>query len=100
LQEFNTETFSQTKFGLVSFMRSSLLEGGFVPPNIKYERLLGQEAINLGIKELLRGGISEEEFLRRVNALDFQAANKILKAHLSEENQKEVLFITTKEETR
>lgn len=100
LQDFDTMAFFQTKLGLLSFMRNSLLEGGTVPPNIKYEMLLGQEAINLGIKELLRDGISEEEFLKRINTLDFQAANEIIEMYLSEENEKEVLFMTTKEQTR
>ena len=97
LQDFNTMAFSQIKFGLVSFMRSSFLEGGFAPPHIQYEMLLVQEALYLGIKELLRNGISEEEFLSRIDALDFQAANEIIKTRLSNENEKEVLFMATKE---
>lgn len=94
LQDFNAMTFSQTKSALVSFMQSSILEGGFAPANIEHEMLLGQEAINLGIKELLRDGTSEGEYLRRIDDLDFEAASKILEVYLSEENEKEVFFLT------
>jgi len=100
LHDFNAVTFSHTKLALLSFMRSSLLEGGFAPPSMKHEMLLGQEAINLGVKELLRDGLSDKQFLSRLNDLDFKTAFKILKAHLSEQNEKKVIFLAAKEQSR
>ncbi len=72
-------------------MKSSLLKSGF-PPNAAHEMLLSQEAINLGIKELLKGGMSEGDFLRQLDNLDFETTKRILTEHISEENQVEIVF--------
>jgi len=99
LKSFNVLTFFQTKRAFAFFMQASVLERGFLPPNMRHEMLLAQEAINLGIKELLRDGLSHEEFLRRLNDLDFKAADTIIKARLSEQNEKEIIFLAAKEQT-
>ncbi|NOZ21306.1 MAG: insulinase family protein [Planctomycetes bacterium] len=96
LTDFNPGTFAQIKMGLVYFLQSSVVQSGYAPPDVPFERMLGQEAINLGIKEILRDGAPPNEFLARLNALDYGTANQIIRSVLSPANEKKVRFRSDK----
>lgn len=100
LNGFNATVFSQLRFGLLGFMRQSALKTSFIPRNMKYEMILGQEALNLGIKHLIKAGLSQKEFLERLNNLNFKTANKILKRLLAGNNERKIVFLTIQEEEK
>ena len=96
LTGFNEAAFAQIKMGLVYFLQSNVAQAGYAAANMPFERMLGQEAINLGIKELLRDGAPPDEFLARLNALDYGTANPIIRSVISPANEKKVRFLSDK----
>ncbi|MDA1190884.1 MAG: pitrilysin family protein [Candidatus Poribacteria bacterium] len=93
---FDEHTFTQLKLGFLNFLSSSAFQMGAGMPNITHDMLLGQEAINLGVKELLRDGKSPEEFRALLDGLDFKTANGAIQKRLSPENEKVVIFRAVK----
>ncbi|MEW6359979.1 MAG: insulinase family protein [Planctomycetota bacterium] len=97
LAGFNENAFAQAKMGLAYFMRASVAQGGYAPPNTPFENVLAQEAINLGVKEILREGAPPDEFLARLNALDYATANRAVRSAISPANEKKVRFLSDKQ---
>lgn len=91
LESFNEKKFSQIKQATKFFMQSSQLDYNIT--NAKYEFIFAQEAINIGIKELLAGEISKEEWLRQLDNLEYKDFKDIVTKIISDENEKKVTFL-------
>ena len=60
---------------------------------IPHFQLIGQEALNVGIKHLLRDNLSYDEFSELVNSITFEEAKGYLTSRLTSENMREISFI-------
>ena len=89
---FSEYAFTQMKIGLAYFIQGSQLKTGFRRPDMPFDRLLCQEALNLGINEILKDGLSDAEFMARLTALDYPTANRVLRTHVLGDGRKTVLF--------
>lgn len=97
LKAWNPLAFVHAKMGIVSFIKRDYLESGSSPSLGPYEALLGQQALEMGIKELLKGGVEDGEFLRKLEVLEFKAADKIIQDVLARGNEREIILISIQE---
>ncbi len=81
---FDSRLFDQLRIGARNFMEQSVFDQRSAMPSISPEMLLGQEAINLGIKETLRGGSAPEEFLGRLDSLDYEQVRNLIAERLAQ----------------
>ena len=81
----------QTRFALQSFFSTSLV-GQAPPPGLPHDMVLAQEAINLGVKEMLARGLPEGGAPAALEGLNAERCRAILDHHVGAENLHAVRF--------
>jgi len=81
------------KSSLVNFLESSILESQLSAPNTPHYQVLGQAALDVGVKHHIRDGRSEEEFVEFVRAISFEDAKRYIESALTVESARAVTIL-------
>jgi predicted Zn-dependent peptidase len=81
------------KAGATSFMTSSMLKPNAADYPMEHHQVIGQEALNVGMRHLLREGRTTDEFVAEVNAITPDQFRAIVKSRLARERLFEVTFL-------
>lgn len=76
-----------------SFVTSSMLKVDVPDYPLAHHQVIGQEALNIGIKHLLREGRSNEEFVTEVNAITPEEFRSVVQSRLVRSKLFEVTFL-------
>lgn len=91
IRGFSIAAFAQAKTAMLFFYQSSLLSDPAVA-NTRFEHVLAQEAINIGMRDLARGDVPLTAILQNLNALDYGTAHRVVASRLSPQNASEIVF--------
>lgn len=89
---FSETLLDAIKSNATDFVMSSMLTSEFNTQSVPYHQLIGQEALNVGLKHLLRDGRSDEEYVEFVNSITFEEAKQVLESRLVREKMIEVVI--------
>lgn len=92
MRRVNEKLFSSMKRNIVDFVESSILTSQFNVRNLPHHRIIGQEALNVGIKHYLKDGRSTEEFAEFVQSITFEEAMEYITSTVSMDNIKTITF--------
>ena len=81
------------KAGATSFMTSSMLKPDSPDYPMSHHQVIGQEALNVGMRHLLREGRTSDEFVAEVNAITPDEFRSIVKSRLTRSRMFEVTFL-------
>lgn len=89
---FSETFFDAMKSNITDFMESSMLASQFNVSGIPHHQLIGQAALNIGMKHLLKEDLDDLEFAALVDAISFDEAKQILESRFSRENMGEIVI--------
>jgi predicted Zn-dependent peptidase len=81
------------KGATASFATSSMLKPDVSDYPMAHHQVIGQEALNVGIRHFLREGRSTDEFLAEVNGITADEFRRVVKSHLERSKLFEVSFV-------
>jgi len=84
------------KAGATSFMTSSMLKPDTPDYPMSHHQVIGQEALNVGIRHRLREGRTTDEFVAEVNAITPEQFRSIVKSRLARAKLFEVTFLPSR----
>jgi predicted Zn-dependent peptidase len=82
--------FNAMKTNMISYVESSIFKAQMNLSNISHFQVIGQEALNVGMKHFLREGRSVEEFVEIVQSITYEEAGSYIESRLTLENMKTV----------
>ena len=71
------------KTGMVSFVNTSMLKPDVADYPLMHHQVIGQEALNIGIKHILRDGRTVEEFTSEIQSITPDEVRAVLNRHLA-----------------
>lgn len=92
LASVDSSMFSRIKISMTAFMNSSLLNTTMPPPPREHYRVLGQEAVNIGMRHYVTEHYSSREMLDVMNSISYEYARRVLDKYASPGNLTEVVF--------
>jgi hypothetical protein len=92
MRRVNDKLFSAMQRNIIDFVESSILTSQFNVRNLPYHQIIGQEALNVGIKHYLREGRSVEEFTELVRSITYEEAMEYITNTINMENIRTVSF--------
>ncbi len=87
---FTESTLNAMKESTINFVEASMLNSQSDVRGIPHYQLIGQEAVNIGIKHLLKDDLNDDEFTAFINSISFDEAKQILESRLIKENMREI----------
>lgn len=87
---FNESLLEVMKDNTINFVNSSMLDSQMNINTIPHFQLIGQEALNVGLKHLFKDNLSDDEFVDLVNSITFEEATGYLKSRFTRENMREI----------
>jgi len=88
----DTTRVNTIKGGGINFMTSTMLKKNVPDYPLSHHQVIGQEALNVGIKHLLREGRTVDEFIAEVNSITPQEFESTVKRELAPARLKRVTF--------
>ena len=96
-----SEDFFETiKSSLVSFVETSSLRAQVNVDFVPHYQFIGQEALNVGMKHYLRGGVETGAFVELVRSISYEEAKRYFAARVNTKNLLEVTFTGPKAQSR
>jgi predicted Zn-dependent peptidase len=80
------------KGSLITFVTASMLKPDVPDYPMAHHQVIGQEALNVGMKHLLREGKSVEEFTNDVNSVTPDELRSVVRKHLARDKMLQVTF--------
>jgi predicted Zn-dependent peptidase len=90
MQKVTEGMFNAMKSNMISFMQSSMLNTPLSAGGVTHFQIIGQEALNIGMRHYLRDGRSPEEFIEFVRSITFEESKEAVAATITMENLKVV----------
>lgn len=81
---------------IMSFVTATMLKPDVADYPLAHHQVIGQEALNVGMRHLLREGRTTDEFVAEVNALTPDQFRAIVKSRLARERIFEVTFLPSR----
>jgi hypothetical protein len=80
------------KGGVIGFETSSMLKPDVADYPLAHHQVIGQEALNVGMKHLLREGRTTDEFVAEVNSITADEVRAVVRKHLVRDKMIQVAF--------
>jgi len=80
------------KASIVSFVTASMLKPDVPDYPLAHHQVIGQEALNVGMKHMLREGRSVEDFTAEVNSVTAEEMRTVARKYLARERLIQVTF--------
>jgi predicted Zn-dependent peptidase len=89
---FNETFFDAMKSSTTDYLESSVLASQFNVSGVPHHQLIGQGAMNIGMKHLLKEGLDDLAFTALLDSISFDDARQILEKRFVKENMGEILI--------
>jgi predicted Zn-dependent peptidase len=93
IQSVDEKMFSRMKASVGDFIASSLIETEAGNPKVDHRMVLGQHAINLGIKYMFKEGRTDEEFAAVLDGVTLDDMKATLDKYLADSKRMEVMIV-------
>ena len=84
------------KAGATSFMTTTMLKADAPDYPMAHHQVIGQEALNIGMRHMLREGRTTDAFVAEVNAITPEQFRAIVKSRLARSKMFEVTFLPSR----
>jgi len=93
IQSVDEKMFSRMKASVGDFITSSLIETEAGNPQVDHRMVIGQHAINLGIKHMFKEGRTDEEFAAVLEGVTLDDMKATLDKYLADSRRLEVIVV-------
>jgi len=100
MSEVSETFFDAIKSSLVSYVETSSLKAQANVDFVPHYQFIGQEALNIGMKHYLRGGVETGAFVELVRSISYEEAKRYYAARVNTKNLLEVTFTGPKAQSR
>ncbi len=94
ISEMDERLYRRIQASTINFAVSEPLRTKNISPDIPYQNILGQEALNLGMRHYFRRGLSAQEYEELIRSVSLEDARAILQKYLSADNMQTVVIKT------
>lgn len=89
----NEGMFGAMQTNITSFIESSIFQAQLNVANVTHYQVIGQEALNVGMKHYLREGRPVDEFIEMIRSMTYEEMGKYIESTLSLDNMITVTFV-------